>query len=128
MLSLRTTACLSSSIRLSRLLRASPNPAFRSALLVRGYAHSRFEKPRPGAGRERPRFTPRQNTQHGSAQTEEPSSSTSYEERPSVEESVLWEQGVRPPASNPEDGLRRLLMENDRLIVTRCALFKYGWK
>ncbi len=45
-----------------------------------------------------------------------------YEERPSAEESPLWEQSARPPASNPEDGLKRLLMQNDNLIVTRCAL------
>lgn len=41
--------------------------------------------------------------------------------QPEQEESPLWQTSQRPPASDPEDGLNRLLMNNDLLIVTRYA-------
>ena len=91
-------------------------PALGSVLTARTYAFSRFEKPRPGVGRERPRVNPLNRRE---AEAEGPR--YTYEERPSAEESPLWEQSVRPPASDPEEGLRRILMQNDSLVVTRCA-------
>ncbi|RPD80232.1 Scramblase-domain-containing protein [Lentinus tigrinus ALCF2SS1-7] len=103
MLGIRTTSRYASLVaRSSHASRPPHLPALGSVLTTRTYAFSRFEKSRPGVGRERPR-----------------SSQFTYEERPSAEESPLWEQSVRPPASNPEDGLRRLLMQHDSLVVTR---------
>lgn len=85
---------------------------------ARTYALSRFEKTRPGVGRERPKIVPKtvHNPQKDDTQA---SQSYQYEDKPSVSQSSLWEESVRPPSSNPEEGLRKLLMENDKLVVTR---------
>lgn len=88
--------------------------------------HSRFEKPRPGVGRERPKVYPRQarpgpeSSPEGQGQSWSWTWSTSYESKPSVEQSPLWEQSVRTPSRNPEEGLQRLL-QNDKLVITRCV-------
>ena len=111
----------------ARSARASclpPSSALGSLSLTRTYAYSRFEKPTPGVSRERPKVSPRQQPDTRSRGGEDPqgfSFSFSYEYRSSAEQSPLWEQSGRPPASNPEEGLRRLLMDNDRLVVTRCV-------
>ena len=89
------------------------------ALYVRGYAHSRFERSRPGVGRERPKVTPSQRPTSEPQHSEE--SQMSYESQPSVADSSLWEQSALPIARDPEEGLKRLLMSNDRLVVTRCV-------
>ncbi|KAI0831471.1 Scramblase-domain-containing protein [Trametes gibbosa] len=102
---------------------------------TRAYALSRFERPRPGVGRERPKVSPRKRGEQPSESTPEPppqeSSSWPFqnassgggpfarEDKPSADHSPLWEGSVRAPASNPEEGLQRLLMNNDKLIVTR---------
>lgn len=41
------------------------------------------------------------------------------EERPSFEQSPLWEESQRPPLSDPEIGLKKLLLGHDQLVVTR---------
>ncbi|KAI0720934.1 Scramblase-domain-containing protein [Cerioporus squamosus] len=102
MLGLRTSPHYASLV--ARSTRTSRPPALGSVLTARSYAFSRFEKTRPGVGRERPRVHP---LHRRDAQAESPQ--FKHEERPAL----------RPPASNPEDGLRRLLMQNDNLIVTR---------
>ncbi|TBU50939.1 Scramblase-domain-containing protein [Dichomitus squalens] len=123
MLSLRTTSrYLALATRTSCLPRAS---ALGGPLPARTYALSRFDKPRPGVGRERPKVSPRQTRPESEPRPEEQAQSsgwnswsTSAESQPSADQSPLWEQSVRAPSSNPEEGLRRLL-QNDRLVVTR---------
>lgn len=120
MLGLRTTTRYASLI--ARSTRASCSPpllAPGSLSSARTYALSRFEKSRPGVGRERPKLTHRQRSEDN-PRTD--GSRFSHEDRPSAEKSPLWEQTARSPANNPEEGLQRLLMENDRLVVTRCVL------
>ena len=85
---------------------------------LRSFALSRF--PRGGApsgGRIRPRtLTPRVRqdpTKHFEAQD---SSSSGI-----IDNSPLWEESQRPPASNPEHGLTTLL-QNDSLVVTRFVI------
>ncbi|RDX56601.1 Scramblase-domain-containing protein [Lentinus brumalis] len=113
MLGLRTSPHYASLV--ARSVRGTSRPAaLGTVLTARTYAFSRFDKPRPGVGRERPRVNP---LHRRSTDAESPK--FAYEERPSVEESPLWEQSARLPASNPEEGLKRLLMQNDNLIVTR---------
>ncbi|KAJ3533584.1 hypothetical protein NM688_g7263 [Phlebia brevispora] len=63
---------------------------------------------------EQPFSRPSQDAQF-SSRPEEPQ----YSSRPEQETSPLWEASRRPPASDPKEGLRRLLMDNDLLIVTR---------
>ncbi|KAH9901085.1 Scramblase-domain-containing protein [Cubamyces lactineus] len=133
MLSLRT-----SSRSFARLSSSTLRPTLRTLplLCIRTYAFSRFEKPRPGVGRERPKLD-RANVKQRVEPSVDPStepppfgfwpfqsaSSSSgplpREEQPSASQSPLWEESIRTPASNPEEGMHRLLMENDRLIVTR---------
>ncbi|KAH8106761.1 Scramblase-domain-containing protein [Cristinia sonorae] len=79
----------------------------------RTYALSRFEQRSPGSGRVRPVVSSKLTRPSTRAEA------TPSEDKPSIEESELWETSQRPPASDPEEGLRRLLMENDQLIVTR---------
>lgn len=122
MLSLRTTprylSLATQSARVSCL-----RHALCGVLAARTYAHSRFEKPRPGVGRERQKLDPRQTRLRPDVRTEDQGQSwstwsTSYESQPSAEQSPLWEQSVRTPSRNPEEGLQRLL-QNERLIITR---------
>ncbi|KAI1794513.1 Scramblase-domain-containing protein [Ganoderma leucocontextum] len=125
MLSLKTTPRYLSRAAQSARTSCLPRiPALCGVPAARTYAHSRFEKPRPGVGRERPKLYPRQPRPEPDSRPEEQgqswsrTGSTSYESQPSTEQSPLWEQSVRAPSRNPEEGLRRLL-QNDRLIITR---------
>lgn len=96
----------------------------RTQSFQRGYALSRFPSRRTGFGR-----TPsagRKPTQEtvlsDSAQDETygPGSSRfTYEEQPSVHDSQLWDASQRMPSSNPEEGLKHLLLNNNTLVVTR---------
>ncbi|KAH0830454.1 Scramblase-domain-containing protein [Lanmaoa asiatica] len=57
------------------------------------------------------------------SQSEPPSegrswTSSDYEEKPSVDHSQLWRQSIRSTA-DPEAGLKRLLVNNHELVVTR---------
>ncbi|KAI0957426.1 hypothetical protein AcW1_005822 [Taiwanofungus camphoratus] len=85
----------------------------------RTYTLSRFPERVPGGGRLRPKVTPR-----NAGSRQEPDSSNSFnafshEERPPFEQSPLWEASQRIPLSDPEVGLKRLLLSNDQLVVTR---------
>ncbi|KAI0328535.1 Scramblase-domain-containing protein [Cubamyces sp. BRFM 1775] len=134
MLSLRT-----STRTLSRFAQSASRSTQTTPLLcTRTYAFSRFEKPRPGVGRERPKLD-RANVKERVEPTPDPSTEPAQppfgfwpfqnvssnsgplprEEQPSASQSPLWEESMRTPASNPEEGMHKLLMENDRLIVTR---------
>ncbi|OSD08703.1 Scramblase-domain-containing protein [Trametes coccinea BRFM310] len=133
MLSLRAISRFSPRI-LNSTVRSSPCAP---ALWTRTYAFSRFEKPRPGVGRERPKVYPRKHVgPTPEPETEPPpppfgfwpfqsaSSASSTgplprEEQPSTEQSPLWEGSMRTPSSNPEEGLTTLLMSNSKLVVTR---------
>lgn len=85
----------------------------------RRFAFSRFPEPKaPGSfrsTRRRPESRPESNPQAG-----EPAHETHTPE----DDSQLWHTSQRPPASNPEEGLRRLLAENETLVIERCALCK----
>lgn len=90
---------------------------------VRSYALSRFEPER--IGRTRPKLKPRDISQARKSLNPEDVG------RPYVhtlgyvdtnEDSPLWQASQRSPASNPEEGLRTLLMGNELLIVERCAV------
>lgn len=80
------------------------------------YALSRFPTKRAaGPGRSRENMNPK-----NSSSSQQPiQGKIPLENIPSDSESRLWHTSQRPPASNPEEGLRRLLMENETLIVER---------
>ncbi|KAI0363470.1 Scramblase-domain-containing protein [Pilatotrama ljubarskyi] len=91
---------------------------------TRTYAFSRFEKPRPGVGRERPKIDPvhprKRVDPRPDQSSEPPPGAFAREDPPSSAQSPLWEEGaLRRPASDPEVGLQRLLMQSDRLVITR---------
>ncbi|KAH9050742.1 Scramblase-domain-containing protein [Lactarius hengduanensis] len=96
--------------RLSSISRGRQSPYF-----LRTFALSRF--PRGGApsgGRTRPR-TPTPRARQGPTEHFEAQDDTSSD---ILNNPPLWEENQRPPASNPEHGLTRLL-QNDSLVVTR---------
>lgn len=80
---------------------------------ARGYARSRYPDSGPGTSRTRERAEPSLKRRRPFEQDEQ------HEQQPSVEESPLWQASQRPPAGNPEEGLKRLLMDNEQLVVTR---------
>ncbi|KAG0705349.1 Scramblase-domain-containing protein [Suillus ampliporus] len=86
----------------------------------RGYAFSRFPERRTGFGRSSGR-KPTQGTmtsaQDAGQQTYE--SQFTYDEQPSAHDSQLWGSNQRMPSSNPEGGLKRLLLDNNTLVITR---------
>lgn len=108
----------------------NPNPCVallhRTQSFQRGYALSRFPDRRTGFGR-----TPnagRKPTQgtassaQGSDETYDSGSSRfTYEERPSAQDSQLWDASQRMPSGNPEEGLKHLLLNNNTLVITRCV-------
>ncbi|KAI8998497.1 Scramblase-domain-containing protein [Trametes punicea] len=132
MLSLKT-----SSKYISRIAQSASRSSSAPLLCTRTYAFSRFEKPRPGVGRQRPKLAHVHPRKHVDPSLDPPHESPPplfgfwpfqsasaggplpREEQPSAAESPLWEGSVRAPASNPEEGLKRLLMDNDKLVVTR---------
>ena len=85
-------------------------------LPCRTYAHSRFTERGPGSSRTRDRP---QRIPTDKVRRDDPLNDAGHEEKPSADESDLWQASMRPPASDPEEGLTRLLMDNDELIVTR---------
>lgn len=81
------------------------------------YALSRFPHRTTGFGR-----NSRGNMSRRS-QSDPPSedrlwTSSDYEEKPSVDHSQLWRQSIHP-TTDSEAGLKRLLVDNDELVVTR---------
>ncbi|KAI0093558.1 Scramblase-domain-containing protein [Irpex rosettiformis] len=92
--------------------------------LTRSYARSRYTERNPGVGRSRDRPERLFNTHkpQDSSQNQDQRdfwSDLKQEPKSSVEESPLWEASQRSPSSNPEEGLQKLLLENDVLVVTR---------
>ncbi|KAI0687124.1 Scramblase-domain-containing protein [Cytidiella melzeri] len=84
--------------------------------LVRGYAaRSRYPEKTPGTSRTR-EWSQRPLNRKSQ---QERASFVNVEQQPSAEESPLWEASKRPPASDPQEGLRKLLLEHDMLVVTR---------
>ncbi|KAI0797633.1 Scramblase-domain-containing protein [Abortiporus biennis] len=89
-------------------------------IATRSYAWTRHEERKlPGGGRTRPRVSRKETDSERVERESQPYSPYGYEEKPSSDESQLWGTSQRPPSSNPEEGLRNLLMSNQRLIVTR---------
>jgi hypothetical protein len=100
----------------------------RSQILVRNrtFAISRFTERTTGVGR-----TTRRNPPTSFQQP--PPRSVENEQKPFIEESQLWETSRRPPVSSPEDGLKRLLLRNDTLVIERwvdsaCVMYCGGSK
>ncbi|TCD66687.1 hypothetical protein EIP91_001041 [Steccherinum ochraceum] len=85
----------------------------------RNYARSRFEERNPGTSRSRPNLSPRDPRTRPQREDSTYDSTLGHEQQPSVSESAIWEASQRPPAGDPEEGMRRLLMDNDLLIVER---------
>lgn len=79
----------------------------------RTYAISRFSKRAAGTSRTRERVQPRQSQDRDVSHE-----FVAAEQVPSEEESRLWHSSQRPPTSNPEEGLKRLL-QNDVLVIER---------
>ncbi len=100
----------------------------------RTYALSRF--PDRNSGNSRQREKPKRVTPRAPPPQDEPAEQGSgwfnfpsnVEGKPSAEESPLWQASQRPPASDPEEGLTRLLMDNNLLIVTRSARVLSAWQ
>ncbi|KAI0065482.1 Scramblase-domain-containing protein [Artomyces pyxidatus] len=86
----------------------------------RSYALSRFpDRAGPTIGRAKRPPLPRKTPTSPSPSQEATGHEYVSEEHPSITESPLWEESQRPPLSNPEEGLKRLLLQNSRLVVTR---------
>lgn len=101
----------------------------------RTYALSRFpHEKRPGSGRARERVVRVPPRQRRPTPEQEPEPEPLFnfpffnlgpkESKPSAEESPLWEEASQraPPSGNSTEGLSRLLMDNNVLVVTRYAL------
>ena len=93
-------------------------PAFH--VTRRTYALSRFPQRSPGVSRRRQHVENDNNLGRTSrfrpAREEVP-----QEDKPSSETSPLWQESARSINSDPAEGLRRLLMTHDSLVVTRLA-------
>jgi hypothetical protein len=100
-----------------RLIFLHPAQCFR-----RTYALSRFPERRNGFGRS----SGRKSTQ-GTPSAQDTDQQTSYgsqftyEKHFSADDSQLWESSQKIPSSDPEGGLKRLLLNNDTLVITRCV-------
>jgi hypothetical protein len=83
----------------------------------RTYALSRFAERATGAGRKTRTTTGKRISPNpgGIDSTQVP-----YEEKPSIDESELWNVSRRLPSGDPEMGLRALL-GNESLVITRLA-------
>jgi len=103
--------------RSTRLLSNLPRTqsVLRPLVPSRAYALSRFPERGTGASRQRPRVTLRAELSRGPQGFDSPP----QEDRPSTEESPLWDESQRGPFSDPENGLKRLLLGHDELVITR---------
>ncbi|KAJ8592820.1 Scramblase-domain-containing protein [Rhizopogon salebrosus TDB-379] len=84
----------------------------------RSYALSRFPERRTGFGRSSGRKTTKGTSAQDAGQ-ETYGSQFTYEKHFSADDSQLWDSSQRMPSSDPEEGLKRLLLNNDTLVVTR---------
>lgn len=87
----------------------------------RNYALSRFPERRTGFGRSA--GPGRKTTQGASTPTQSEDigqqSQFTNEKHFSADDSQLWNLSQRMPSSDPEEGLKRLLLNNDTLVITR---------
>ncbi|KAH9951950.1 Scramblase-domain-containing protein [Amylocystis lapponica] len=105
----------SRTITLLQTFRPAGLAVSRPSAACRTYALSRFPERGPGGSRARPKPT----TGDKQPPSSENSGSHSRFEEPNTNDSPLWEASQRVPASDPGLGLRRLLMENEQLVITR---------
>ncbi|KAG1748982.1 Scramblase-domain-containing protein [Suillus paluster] len=86
----------------------------------RGYALSRFPERRTGFGRSSGR-KPTQGTVTSAQDADQQAYKSRFtlEEQPSAHDSQLWGSSQRTPSSNPEEGLKHLLLNNNTLVITR---------
>ena len=121
MIASRIGSLRSASAPLTLAARYSRSPcAFHTQF--RTYAVSRFDPDRrPGVGRVRPKVAPVSSSRRQTPREQEDPlvGSENYPPLETDKNSVLWEASQRPPASNPEEGLKSLLLNNDLLVVTR---------
>jgi hypothetical protein len=110
-------------LQLNRLgILRGPASCQRSAF-QRSFALSRFpDRGVPSGGRTRPRPPPPRIrlAQGGRPDTTGRPPLTQDENTFDTSNSTLWEESQRPPSSDPEDGLKRLL-QNETLVVTRSV-------
>jgi hypothetical protein len=118
------TSNLNSTFNMLGILRTSilrPRPLIipRTPALswCRTYALSRFAERATGAGRTTRTTTGKRISPKPS---EIDSTQVPYEEKPSIDESELWNVSRRLPSGDPEMGLRALL-GNESLVITRLA-------
>lgn len=84
----------------------------------RSYALSRFSNRRAtGAGRSRETVK----SANPPLTRQRPDNPQPLEDTPSDDESRMWHTAQRPPTSNSQEGLQRLLMQNDTLIIERYS-------
>jgi len=86
----------------------------------RTYALSRFSQRSPGVGRRRQHIE-NDNYRKGTSGSRAAREEVPHEDQPSSETSPLWQESVRSINSDPAEGLRRLLMTHESLVVTRSA-------
>ena len=87
----------------------------------RTYALSRFPQRNPGVGRRR-QHVENDNYRGSTSRFKPAHEKVPQEDKPSSETSPLWQESARSFKSDPAEGLRRLLMTHDSLVVTRLAL------
>ena len=87
----------------------------------RTYALSRFPQRSPGVGRRR-QHVENDNYRGSTSRFKPAREEVPREDKPSSEASPLWQESARSFKSDPAEGLRRLLMTHDSLVVTRLAL------
>jgi hypothetical protein len=91
-------------------------PAFSATR--RAYALSRFPPRNPGVGRKR-QHVAKDSHLNGTLHFRHTREEVPHEEKPSSEESPLWQESARSVNSDPGEGLKRLLMSHESLVVTR---------
>jgi hypothetical protein len=84
----------------------------------RSYALSRFPQRRPGVGRRR-QHVENDNNRSSTSSFRPAHEELPQEDKPSSETSPLWQESARSINSDPAEGLRRLLMTHESLVVTR---------
>ena len=93
-------------------------PAFHATR--RTYALSRFPQRSPGVGRRR-QHVENDNYRSSTSGFKPAHEEVPREEQPSSEMSPLWQESARSINSDPAEGLKRLLMTHESLVVTRLA-------
>ncbi|GBE82046.1 Phospholipid scramblase family protein [Sparassis crispa] len=100
----------------SRTLLSAARPADAvSSIFCRTYALSRFPERRPGTGRIRSEASLNDIRSRENSGRRGPIN----DELPTYDRSPLWEASKRAPVSDPEAGLKRLLLDNNQLVITR---------